>query len=124
MPFDFNKLNSNINQIASGTQGNWYYRKWSNGFAECWKNDSLPARTYVARGGFNNFQENYPSELGPFADVVGFVTASLNGWINAAVGYTGWGTGSFEFYVVNQGQDAATNIGGMYHVYIAGLLAV
>lgn len=24
--------------VESGTSGNWYYRKWSDGIAECWAN--------------------------------------------------------------------------------------
>jgi len=27
--------------VAQGTQGDWTYRKWNNGFAECWRNVSV-----------------------------------------------------------------------------------
>jgi hypothetical protein len=37
--FNGNKLADFV--VQQGTQGDWTYRKWNNGFAECWRNVSV-----------------------------------------------------------------------------------
>lgn len=32
------EVRNNVSIVESGASGNWYYRKWSDGMAECWAN--------------------------------------------------------------------------------------
>ena len=51
--------------VEEGTTGNWYYRKWSNGTAECWRRYSASSATFSAAGNifYRNFTITLPSSL-------------------------------------------------------------
>lgn len=54
--------------VESGTSGNWTYRKWSDGTAECWGTFDRTANSWSGWGGLYyanpyNEQEDYPSGL-------------------------------------------------------------
>lgn len=36
--------------VASGVSGNWYYRKWESGFAECWMNYIFTPSSWTTNG--------------------------------------------------------------------------
>lgn len=53
--------------VEQGTSGNWTYRKWSDGTAECWGSFTFVTGAFSTWGswyvGANIFKENYPSGL-------------------------------------------------------------
>ena len=53
--------------VEQGTSGNWTYRKWSDGTAECWGAFTFNTGTFSAWGqtyvGQTKFQATYPTGL-------------------------------------------------------------
>lgn len=55
--------------VEEGISGNWTYRKWASGIAECWGRFTSPTITYTGWGnyfyssGSTVMQANYPSGL-------------------------------------------------------------
>lgn len=75
--------------VESGTSGDWAYRKWSDGTAECWKTwVSAPFSPATSVGGF--YGRVIPA-IGTFSLPSGlFVTAPI-----MSVNLTEWGSGYF-----------------------------
>lgn len=41
--------------VEEGTSGNWYYRKWNSGFAECWGKHQITKSHYTTVNGFYGY---------------------------------------------------------------------
>lgn len=73
--------------VEQGTDGDWTYRKWSNGTAECWlrKNYTISistVATYFHRGSISNIA--FPSGLFIANPVCVGVGANSTYWINVS----------------------------------------
>lgn len=73
--------------VEEGTDGDWTYRKWGNGTAECWlrKNYTISiatVATYFHRGAINNIA--FPSGLFIANPVCVGVGANSTYWINVS----------------------------------------
>lgn len=69
-----------------GIRGNWFYRKWNNGTAECWWQwSSGTFAPNTSAGGF------YVRVLGPFNFPTNFFTSTPCAFFNLSY----WGTGAF-----------------------------
>ena len=75
--------------ISQGRSGDWYYRKWSDGFAECWRSIAGMTNVDYAWGGVYssvlaaNILANYPFEFNtkPTVQFTPECAASGNYWV-------------------------------------------
>lgn len=87
--------------VEEGTSGNWTYRKWNSGIAECWGRTEQMTKSFTTALGAgyrtDKFTANYPSGLfvtPPTTNltmhdggaILGWVSTSTNG-ISAVEGY-------------------------------------
>ena len=45
--------------VEEGTSGNWYYRKWNSGFAECWGKHQITKSHYTTVNGFYGYAATF-----------------------------------------------------------------
>lgn len=45
--------------VEEGTSGNWYYRKWNSGFAECWGKHQITESHYTTVNGFYGYSTRF-----------------------------------------------------------------
>lgn len=82
--------------VEQGTDGNWIYRKWNSGIAECWCK-------HTGTGGTNNFTSltvTYPTGLFVAAPNVQ-TSGGLNGVARAGAMFTESSLSSCTAYIYN-----------------------
>ena len=90
--------------VEQGTDGDWTYRKWSNGTAECWLHKSYSVTTstvatYFHRGAINNL--SIPSGLFIEEPAALITSNSSTYWIGANGVSTSAITNIYVYDVVN-----------------------
>lgn len=94
---------------ASGTSGNWAYRKWKSGQKECWGTFSYSATT---ASGYIACSQAFPSGLFSASPAVS-LAAGVDGLITTGIGYTRSSSSKVEFYVNKPSEQSAG-----YTVYV------
>ena len=101
---------TNATVIESGDEDIWSYRKWSDGYAECWGKINIASRQYAANGGYYNVIQDFPTGLfyqAPYGlSVSGGITANAK----TLIGFTAVNNkDTFQTYLINYNTSAVTN---------------
>ncbi|MFR1698803.1 MAG: pyocin knob domain-containing protein [Anaerovoracaceae bacterium] len=85
--------------VEEGTEGNWVYRKWNNGRAECFGSASPTTISQGTEGGlyFRNCSQNFPSGLFVTAPIC--VPAAVGNWIGGALTSANTSKDSWNGYI-------------------------
>ena len=109
-----------VEQGASPGTVDWDYRKWYNGFAECWGTVDVPSATYAANGGYKAFTFDFPSGLFVSNPRCLQVSGGISGVVHTDIGFTAVNSpNSGQAYLINRGSSAVTATGKAY-VYAVG----
>lgn len=108
--------------IEQGTSGNWKYRKWSNGTAECWGNHTL---TVTSWSGWYSLQYcnpytksyNYPSGL--FTEAPTMTVSTVSGIVGMVVTETA-GTKDHTPYIYSIRPDGGGTGAITYAIHAIG----
>ena len=102
--------------VETGTSGNWTYRKWSNGTAECWGLFTLTATLTAFAGVYRGLAQeiSYPSGLFPKDAPITSVTLGRGNW----TGFSSNLNTKFKAYIFDI--TAASNYQTTASVYAIG----
>ena len=84
--------------VEQGTSGNWTYRKWNSGIAECWGTHNPSSSTSGTEGGlyFQSIYIDFPSGL--FASAPRTLVTAHGNWIGGAMTGNGLTAAKWQGY--------------------------
>lgn len=113
--------------VAQGVQGNWIYRRWASGLAECWYNTTgntgawrwWSTKSDWLQYGSNVIYANYPLTF--TAIPMEFASAYLSEgdcWLDRGVGQTA--SRSSKYWVTTQNDKAKAACTYRFQLYVVG----
>ena len=95
--------------VSQGVEGNWTWRKWNSGVAECWGSFTIESATYAANNGYKQFNYTFPTNLFNAQPTV-FAQGAIVGKGQSGVGFcTANNATTGQLYILNHDTSSATN---------------
>ena len=108
--------------VEQGTSGEWTYRKWSSGIAECWRQSGSYSEAMTNNYGNGNYYTTdyfgFPSNLFTSVKYVDVHRAGGTGVGLVSTSVYSYSTTRVDFYIWNNGSSLTTNLA--FSIYAKG----